>query len=149
MALAIRRPYAWAYLAILFFGYAIAGWILTAYAAPKFVWALTLLLTVHLAKVGPDAIALSITWIVALLWGAAYIGAHPQDIRWTVENAWGISLLVLWLLAVLLVLLLAFAGPFIPQRKGHNAHYFLIKLIWGSLATGMLTYLWRGTQWLG
>jgi hypothetical protein len=142
MTLSVRRPYAWAYLTILFFGYALAGWILAAYAAPSFVWVLTLVLTVHLARVGPDAIALAITWVVSLLWGAAYIGANPQGIQWASGSAWGLSLLFLWVLALLLILQLAFASPFILGYRAHKTQkvYFLVKLIWSSLGLGSFIY---------
>lgn len=141
-----RRPFAWAYLGILWIGYAIAGWILAAYAAPRLVWLLTLALTVHLAKAGPDAIALSITWVASLLWGAAYIGASPQNMQWTTGHAWGLSLLVLWLLALLLVVLLAFAKQFIPRDISRRS---LTLWIWCSFGIGYAIYLWRGLLWLG
>lgn len=151
MALSIRRPYAWAYLVILFLGYALAGWVLEAYGAPSFVWILTLLLTVHLARVGPDAIALSITWVVGLLWSAAYLGIHPQEIRWAHGGIWGLSLLCLWILALFLVLQLAFAQRFIPTNKDKTTQkfYFLVKLIWGGLALGGFIYTWGGLTWIG
>ncbi|PZD73619.1 hypothetical protein C1752_02005 [Acaryochloris thomasi RCC1774] len=151
MALSIRRSYAWAYLTILFLGYTLAGWILAAYGAPSFVWILTLVLTVHLAKAGPDAIALSITWVVSLLWGAAYLGIHPQDFQWATGYAWGMSLLSLWFLALLLVVQLAFASPFIPRYRDHEMQkaYFLVKLIWSGLGIGGLTYALGGLTWVG
>lgn len=151
MALSIRRPHAWAYLTILFLGYTLAGWVLAAYGAPSFVWILTLMLTVHLAKAGPDAIALSITWVVSLLWGAAYLGVHPQDFRWSTGYLWGLSLLSLWVLALLLVVQLAFASAFVPRYQNDKPHkiYFLVKLIWSSLGLGGLTYTLGEIAWTG
>ncbi|MGB7415117.1 MAG: hypothetical protein WA902_13005 [Thermosynechococcaceae cyanobacterium] len=136
----------WAYLISLFFGYALAGWVLVAYAAPSFVWIMTLALTVHLARVGRDAIALSLTWMVSLLWGAAYIGANPQHLQWTSGHIWGLSLLVLWLFSLLLVLLLAFARQHLPRRNRTTP--LLVKIVWSSLAIGAFVYQWGGLAWI-
>lgn len=136
----MTRPYHWAYLISLFFGYALAGWVLVAYAAPNLVWIVTLALTVHLARVGRDAIALSLTWIVSLLWAAAYIGVNPQHLQWASGHIWGLSLLVLWLFSLLLILLLAFAHPRLPRRKGYRTAFVLVKIVWSGLGLGAIIY---------
>jgi hypothetical protein len=137
---------AWTHLAALLLGYSFAGWLLAAFQVSWLIWLGTLGTTLHLIRAQASAIALAASWVVLIMVAAAVVKAWAAawDSRVPFEQAqlWAQGLLLIWLGAMGLVVLLAFARPRIAQlgMRGPSAGYSLTILIWGALAAGGLLY---------
>lgn len=97
----------WLYLTAIFLGYTFAGWLLSDCNAHWLTWAGTQAIVIHLAWVGFDAVAIAIAWIIALIWAGAFAYTWPHSIPWVGIAPWAGALAGAWVLALVLVLLLA------------------------------------------
>ena len=97
----------WLYLTALLLGYVCVGWLLSDCKVPWLTWVGTQAVTMHLALVGFDAVAIAIAWIVGLVWAGVFSYAWPQSIHWSGVTVWCITLAVSWFLALVLILTLA------------------------------------------
>ena len=97
----------WLYLIALFPGYICVGWLLSDCKVPWLTWVGTQAVTMHLALVGFDAVAIAIAWIVGLVWAGVFSYAWPHSIHWSGVSVWAETLAVAWLLALMLILTLA------------------------------------------
>lgn len=134
--------YAWGYLFGLLMAYVAVGWILAAYAAPLPMWMWTLLLITYVAWADTGAIAGAMLWVVSVVWIAAYTTATPLLMNWK-GPTWAISLVGVWIFAIGVVLLLAFARSAI-QALGWSrikTFYRLLMLTGTGLIIGRLLYL--------
>jgi hypothetical protein len=137
---------AWSYLALLLLGYGFAGWLLAAFQAPWLIWLGTLAACLHLVRSQVAAIALASSWVVLLISAASVLKAWAPvwDRRVPFEQAplWAESLLLIWLGAIGLVILLAFAHAAMQQIgcRGKQILYRLLILVWGALGAGKLFY---------
>ncbi|MDA0866629.1 MAG: hypothetical protein O2890_09455 [Cyanobacteria bacterium] len=123
-----------------------AGWLLAAYGAPLPVWLATQAVTVHLAWVGSDAIALAIGWVIAIMW--MLIAFKPWPSTWPIQvigtpaQTWALTYLLLWIFSILLVFSLVFARSFL-RTKGLQRKpilFYLWVITWGGLGMGGLIY---------
>ncbi|MBD3880405.1 hypothetical protein IFO70_01405 [Phormidium tenue FACHB-886] len=134
----------WIYLFILGLGYSSMGWLLAAFQVPGLVWLGTLGVTMYLAEVGIDAIALSSAWVAGVVSAGAVTKAWTPvwNGRLPYENAklWAGGLLGLWGWAVVLVVLLAFASAWMQTigLRGRRAASGLVALTWLALGCGWL-----------
>jgi len=116
-----KKYLSWCYGMLLLLGCGITGWLLAAFQVPYLVVLISLAVMSHLIVVGVDAIALANVWVVVIMFTAAVVKAWPAiwDSRVPIENAqlWAGVLLLLWLGAIALVILLAFAGQFIHFHR--------------------------------
>ena len=97
----------WTYLTPLFLEYVLAGWLLSACNALWFIWFGTLAVTLHLAMVGFDAVALAVAWIVGVVWAGVFSRTWPRIVPWAGVAVWAATLALIWILALTLVLTLA------------------------------------------
>lgn len=134
--------YAWAYLFGLLIAYMAVGWVLAAYAAPVLMWIWTVLLIAYIAWAGPGAIAGAMLWVVSVVWIAAYTTATPLLMNWK-GSTWAISLVGVWIFAIGVVLMLAFAQSAIQalgwSRRG--TFYRLLMITGTGLVIGRVLYL--------
>lgn len=137
---------AWSYLALLLLGYGFAGWLLAAFQVAWFVWVGTLAMTLHLIRARSAAIALSSSWVAIVISIAAVTKAWAAvwDSRVPFQHAqlWAEGLLLIWLGAIGLVVLLAFADTAIQPfgLKQKRLGLYLTLAIWGALGIGKLLY---------
>ena len=134
--------YAWVYLLALLTAYMAVGWILAAYAAPLIVWIWTILLIAYVAWANTGAIAGAMLWVVSVVWIAAYTNATPLLMNWK-GPTWAISLVGVWIFAIGVVLILAFARPAV-QALGwsHKGTFHRLLLLTGAgLFIGRFLYL--------
>lgn len=130
------------YLLGLLVAYTAVGWILAAYAAPGPMWIWTLALIVYVAWAGVGAIAVSMLWVVSVVWIAAYTSAKPLHMNWQ-GSTWAISLLGVWLFAISVVLMLAFAKPALESlRWSRKSTFYRLVII-----TGIGLILGCGLYW--
>ena len=142
----INLAIAWIYLIVLSLGYGSVGWLLAAFQVPGFVWIGTSGILLYVAKIGADAIALASAWIVGVISVGAVLKAWTPvwHSRMPYEHAqlWASSLLLLWLWAMVLVVLLAFAKTrmqtigFRFLRSSNGLAFW----IWMALGCGGLLY---------
>ena len=148
---------AWLYLTLLAFGFIIAGWLLTAFQVTSWMWFVTLVLILHLAKTGSEGIVLGSAWIIGIIFFGVVFQIWPliwpKKIRWSLfphESGtqpkplllWPIGYMLLWLFSTLLLLGLAFADQPL-QTLGLNSKqsfYSLIFLSWICLGIGVLIF---------
>lgn len=135
------------YLVLLLLGYSLVGWLLAAFQVFWLIWPVTFLVTFHLIRSGPPAIALSSSWVIGLMTLAAVMKAWAPvwDSRVPHEHAqlWAQGLLLIWFGASGLVVLLAFAERMVMRPlglAGHQAVYGLVILIWSAMVIGRLCY---------
>lgn len=133
------------YFILLLLGYGFAGWLLAAFQVPWPVWLGTLAMTLHLIQVGAAALALSSGWVVGLIAIAVVVKAWARvwNPRLPLEQAqlWAQVLLLIWLGAMLLILLLAYARLLLPAAlKGRWVMLALTSFVWGALALGAWLY---------
>lgn len=137
-----KAVYAWGYLLGLLIAYMAVGWLLTAYAAPALMWIWTLGLIVYVAWANTGAIAGAMLWVVSVVWIAAYTSATPLLMNWK-GPTWAISLVGVWIFAIGVVLMLAFARQALQalgwSRQG--TFYRLLVITWSGLITGHFLYL--------
>lgn len=134
------------YLLVLSLGYVSAGWLLAAFQVPGFVWIGTLGIVLYLTKAGADAIVVASAWVVGVISVGAVLKVWTPvwHSRLPYENAqlWAVGLLLIWLWAMMLVVLLAFAQirmqtigfRFLRSSSG------LVLWIWVALGCGGLLY---------
>ena len=134
------------YLLVLSLGYVSAGWLLAAFQVSGFVWIGTLGTLLYLARSGADAIVVASTWVVGVISVGAVLKAWTPvwHSRLPYENAqlWAVGLLLIWLWAMVLVVLLAFA-KIRMQTIGFRllrSSLGLILWIWVTLGCGGLLY---------
>ena len=107
------------YLAGLWIGYSLIGWLLAAFAVPPIIWIGSLIVILHLTIVGKPAIALGQVWVITLFFIAGVIRVWPQ--RWSPEmpfiepQKWASILLALWGFVTLEVI--GLAGGKIPLEN--------------------------------
>lgn len=136
----------WSYLAVLLLGYGFTGWLLAAFQVPCLIWLGTLGVTLHLIRSGASAIALATIWVVLIIFMAAvvraWIAVWNSRLPFEYAQLWAQGLLLIWLGAIGLVVLLAFARSTLSQLRlrGALAFYSLTALIWGALGMGGLLY---------
>ncbi|NJK30217.1 MAG: hypothetical protein HC851_11485 [Acaryochloris sp. RU_4_1] len=134
--------FAGGYLLGLLVAYTAVGWILAAYATPALMWMWTLALMVYVAWAGAGAIAASMLWVVSVVWIAAYTSATPLHVNWQ-GSTWAISLLGVWLFAISVVLMLAFAHPALQSLRWSRKSTFYRVVI----TTGIGLILGRCLYW--
>lgn len=128
-------------LVLSWFAYGLIGWLLSAYRVPAVVWIGTLVMTLYLAWVGVDAIAVASIWVVGVL----SIGAIRHAWMWHIFRPFyqiePLTLLLIWLLSLGLVVLTAIAHKRLQERFGRvQAFYRLAIPIWLGLILGLLVY---------
>lgn len=120
-----RVQFSWIHITALFLEYILAGWLLSAYNAPWFIWAGTGAVTLHLAWAGFDAVALAVAWMVGIVWAGAFAYAWPKSIPWVGVAVWAGALALIWILGVALALTLAKA-----QRAFESVGSSKIQVFW-------------------
>lgn len=134
--------YAWGYLLGLLVAYTSVGWVLAAYVAPPLMWIWTVFLIAYIAWAGTGAIAVAMLWVVSVVWIAAYTTATPLFMNWK-GPTWAISLVGVWIFAIGVVLMLAFARPAVQalgwSRRG--TCYRLLMITGAGLIIGRFLYL--------
>ncbi|MGQ4645767.1 hypothetical protein [Lyngbya aestuarii] len=130
----------WLYMAAIFWESVLVGWLLSNYNAHWLTLAGTQAVTLHLAWVGSDAIALAVAWIVAVVWGGALAYAWPRSFQGTGIAVWAGSLGLGWVLGLILVLTLAFAKKAMKSVDWSNVHAFwlLILVTWLGFGIGRI-----------
>ncbi|WP_299409405.1 hypothetical protein [Acaryochloris sp. IP29b_bin.148] len=133
------KIWTWGYLLGLWSAYIAVGWVLSAYAAPALMWIWTLGLILYIAWAGSGGIAVAMLWVVSVVWIAAYTFATPLLMTWK-GPTWAISLVGVWIFAIAVVLLLAFA-----QQALHWPRKFaftrLVVITYMGLGIGRFLYL--------
>ncbi|WP_295393437.1 hypothetical protein [uncultured Thiodictyon sp.] len=137
----------WVYLTLLLLGYSAAGWLLAAFQVHWWVWLVTFGLTLHLIRCGPAAIVPASAWVTGVMFVAAVTKAWAPlwGLRFPYEHAqlWALGLLLIWLGAIVSMVLLALAPPFVVgvRERGEGiAAYSLSILVGTALAGGGLLY---------
>jgi len=132
-----------AYLLLLLGGCGLAGWLLAAFQVHWLMVIISLGIIAHLIVVGADAIVLANVWVIAMIFIAAVAKAWPPiwDSQVPVGNArlWAVGLLLVWMGAIALVVLLAFARQVI-QVKALSPSFLLRGTVLLSWLTTMLGY---------
>ena len=130
----------WTYLTALFLEYILAGWLLSACNATWFTWAGTQAVTLHLALVGFDAVALAVAWIIGIVWAGAFSMAWPRSIPWAGITVWAAALALIWILGLTLILTLAKAQRSMISVGLSKTQTFLILVIitWVGLGLGRI-----------
>ena len=127
----------WLYLTALLLGYIWVGWLLSECKVPWLTWVGTQAVTMHLALVGFDAVAIAIAWIVGLVWAGVFSYAWPQSIHWSGVKVWCITLAVAWFLALMLILILAQAQRAIASVGLSKTKAFWLLSIVTSVGLGL------------
>ncbi|MBE9126960.1 hypothetical protein IQ257_17545 [Coleofasciculus sp. LEGE 07092] len=122
----LTKQGSWFHLTALFFVSISVGWLLSDYNAHWIAWAGTTLVTLHLALVGADAIAVAITWVVGVVWAGAIAYSWPETLRGSGIAVWAGSLALSWILGLALVLTLAFARRAMAQVDTNHVQAFLV-----------------------
>lgn len=112
-------------LVLLFVGYALAGWFLTAYRTIGLGWLGTLAITTHLAWAGMGAMMVATAWVLGLVWTGAYWLAWPQDLPWAGVAPWAGLLTLGWALGLSLAV-----GVALVRRKLLVAGYRRLEVFW-------------------
>ncbi|AFY90605.1 hypothetical protein [Chroococcidiopsis thermalis] len=132
------------YLLVLLLGYIGTGWLLSDCNANWFTWTGTQVITVHLAWVGFDAVALAVAWIVLLVWVGAFAMTWPQSIPWAGIPPWAFGLAMTWIMALGLILTLAQVKHALLSA-GLNKHFaFWFLAIFTSVGLGIGRILAEG-----
>lgn len=128
------------YLTALFCQSILAGWLLSDYSAPHFIWAGTVLVTFHLAWVGFDAVFLAITWLVGIVWAGAIANSWPMSFHRTGIAVWAGALVLSWILGLLLILILAFTHKAMNSFRWSKTQrlWVLIGITWLGLSVGWI-----------
>ncbi|MBE9129269.1 MULTISPECIES: hypothetical protein [unclassified Coleofasciculus] len=121
-----RKQGSWFHLTALFFVSILVGWLLSDYNAHWIAWAGTTLITLHLALVGADAVAVAVTWVVGVVWAGAIAYAWPETVRGSGIAVWAGSLALGWFLGLALVLTLAFARRAMARIDTNQVQAFLV-----------------------
>lgn len=117
------------YLTALFLGYVCVGWLLSDCKVPWLTWVGTQAVTMHLALVGFDAVAIAIAWIVGLVWAGVFSYAWPQSIHWSGVSVWCITLAVTWFLGLILILTLAQAQTIASVALSKTKAFWLLSIV--------------------
>ena len=130
----------WTYLTPLFLEYILAGWLLSACNALWFIWFGTLTVTLHLAMVGFDAVALAIAWIVGVVWAGVFSRTWPRIVPWAGVAVWAATLALIWILALTLVLTLAKVERLMKSVGLSKTQAFCVLVIvtWVGLGLGWI-----------
>lgn len=136
------------HLFILLVGYTIVGWLLAAFNAPLWVWLGTLLMIIHLTQSGTEALFIANSWIVFIMFLVTVLKPWPQIWPSSIPDKeitiWSTTIMLLWLLAILLVVELAFTHHRMKLRNLPSMQRFGILLCWTGLALaggGFIFYL--------
>jgi hypothetical protein len=141
--------FCWAYLFLLCLGYIGAGWLLAAYQVSWLIWLGTLLAIVHLSIAETGAIVLANTWLVLIILLGIFFNTKISLNFLPLYKAqiWAIGLLVVWIFAILLILMLAFAQTPLKTldlgrigKSQKRISYFLIFVTWIAIKLGYLIY---------
>lgn len=123
-------------------GYAIAGFLLTAYAVPWFIWLSTLAITLYLAWVGVEGMTLAALWLLGIFFAGAvnrcWFVAFPQpDFR-----ILALALLLNWLFGASLCWSLAKISQDLRSHTPSTwrSWLYLSCLTGTGFATGILIY---------
>lgn len=119
----------WLYLTVLLLGYIGVGWLLSDCKVPWLTWVGTQAVTMHLALVGFDAVAIAIAWIVGLVWAGVFSYAWPHSIHWSGVSVWCITLAVIWFLALMLILTLAQAQTIASVALSKTKAFWLLFIV--------------------
>ncbi|MBW4519686.1 MAG: hypothetical protein KME16_08300 [Scytolyngbya sp. HA4215-MV1] len=126
----LRLSYAnWIKLLIVFLGYGVAGWLLSAYDASWLIWLAVEAMICHLTWVGAGAIALSTVGIVTIMWSATLANAWFHGIPWIGASVWAIALAFSWLLGMVLMLNLALIAQSFNFAGFKKAQIFCLLLL--------------------
>ncbi len=129
------------HLVLVFVGLMGMGWLLSAYAAPWLVWLGSGAVILYLSWIGPDAIALSLIWVIAVVWGAiiskVWPAVWPEIMFGTPAQTWSLISLLIWIFAVFLILLLAFAQQKLCSIGYSRRFAFYTLLFTSGLALGL------------
>ena len=134
------KQLSWLQPTVLLFGYILAGWLLSDYNVPWFIWLGTEAVTVHLAWVGFDAVAIATAWIVSLIWAGAFSRAWFRSIPWAGISVWATTLASLWFVGLMLVLALAQTEAVMRSNslKKSQTFWILVVITWLGLGIGRL-----------
>lgn len=131
-------------ISLLFVGFCLGGWWLTALGAAWFLWLGTGLMTGYLVAVGTGAIVLSNSWIVFLI--AVTLISARKPVFWPVYvpyQLWAITMMLLWVIGGGLVILLGIQAQALkdsPSPTRQLRQWSLVLLLWLGLGVGYLTY---------
>lgn len=130
----------WIHLTALFLEYILAGWLLSACKATWFTWAGTQAVTLHLAMVGFDAVALAVAWIIGIVWAGAFSKAWPRSVPWAGVTVWATAWALIWILGLALVLTLAKAETAMKSiGLGKTQAFWVLMIItWVGLGLGRI-----------
>lgn len=143
----LNRPL-FLHLLLLLVGYTIFGWLLAAFNAPLWIWLGTILVIIHLAKSGIEALLIANGWIVFIMFLVTVLKPWPQiwpsHIPYKEITVWATTIMLLWLLAILLVVELAFTHRRMKLSSLTSRQRFGILVCWIELALvggGFIFYL--------
>jgi hypothetical protein len=126
----LRLSYAnWIKLLILFLGYGVAGWLLSAYHASWLIWLVVEAMIVHLAWSGTGAIALATFGIAGIIWSATLAKAWFRVVPWVGVPVWAIAIGFSWLLGMALALNLAFIAQNLAFSGFKKAQIFCLLIL--------------------
>jgi hypothetical protein len=141
--------FGWTYLLLLFLGYIAAGWLLATYRVSWLVWLGTLGITLHLAIAETGAIVLANTWVVVIILSGIFFNTKISLNFLPFERAqiWALSLLIIWVFAIALIFMLAFAKTIMNKlcvgwifKLQPYTSYILLSVIWIAIKCGYLIY---------
>lgn len=118
----------------------VAGWLLSEYQASIWAWIGTCAVISHIARVGFDAVATGIVWIVFLVWRGAFAGSWFRSWRWSGIAAWAGALAGIWIFGLILLLTLAQARKALLSTRWRKDRIFWVLAIasWLGLSIGWL-----------
>ncbi|MCA1994457.1 MAG: hypothetical protein LDL41_20785 [Coleofasciculus sp. S288] len=101
-------------------------------------------MTLHLAWVGFDAIALAVAWSVGIVWAGAIAYAWPRSVHGAGIEVWAGALAASWVLAITLALILAFAQRAMESINLRKVRAFWVVVIitWIGLGMGQIANSW-------
>lgn len=138
------------YICALLIGFAVSGFCLAALHASSWIWILSGLIILYLARVGLAGIFLANVWITSLLVMLIVIrqpwpDTSPPGVPLNVAQIWSGSLLLLWLLAEILIFLMAFTSQFLKEQQwsDHWRIGVLAAIAWLSMGLGSVLFHWK------
>lgn len=123
----------WFYFVAVLLSYACVGWLLIAFRAFPLVWLGTLIVILHLAKAGTEAIVLANAWVLGVVFTAVLQKTWPVFLGGYIpkKNAplWAVVMMLLWFLAIAFIVVLAFARRKLQKMGWNNRQASLILVI--------------------
>lgn len=138
------------YICALLIGFAVSGFCLAALHASSWIWILSGLVILYLAKVGLAGIFLANVWVTFLLVMLIVIrqpwpDTSPAGVPLNVAQIWSGSLLLIWFLAEVLIFLMAFASHFLNEQQWDDRWRIgvLASIAWLSMGLGSVLFHWK------